>query len=148
MVQIDKIKELSLLEGENVIDCIEGNAWNDNPNPLMRLWMLIVRIFWLIFGVRIRTYLVVTNFRAVEIDRKTILWGLLKGSFVVMTLNRHSISSVGYGMDSSWFISRKYYFAMANASGDIKMTFKGNKEDLFRFCANMDRLIATSAKSV
>ena len=47
-----KLKEFSLLEGEEVLQQIEGDAYNDSPNPIMRLIAAVVRIIWLILGVR------------------------------------------------------------------------------------------------
>ena len=148
MVALKEVKELTLLEGETLVDGVQGDAWNDSPNPIARLISAIAKILWLILGIRLRTYVVVTNLRIVQIERKTILWGLLKGNFLVLTLNRNSISSVGYGMQSSWFISRKYYFALANASGLTKITYKGSKEQLAQFCSNLDKLIASSNNPV
>ena len=60
-----KLKEFSLLEGEEVLQQIEGDAYNDSPNPIMRLIAAVVRIIWLILGVRFRAYIIVTNMRIV-----------------------------------------------------------------------------------
>lgn len=44
-------------------------------------------------------------------------------------------------MESSWFIFRKFYFLLANASGLIRITYKGNEENLKRACARIDQLV-------
>ena len=139
-----KLKEFSLLEGEEVLQQIEGDAYNDSPNPIMRLIAAVVRIIWLILGVRFRAYIIVTNMRIVEITKKTILWGLLPGHTVVLTLNKKSIQSVGYEMASSWFIFRKFYFLLANASGVVCITYDGNEESLRKACMEVDKIVAAA----
>lgn len=135
------LKEFAPLDGENVLEQIEGDAYNDSPNPIVRIIVAIIRLIWLILGVKLRTYIIITNLRIVEVDKKTILWGILPGATTVMTLNKRSIQSVGYAMESSWFIFRKFYFLLANASGLIRITYKGNEENLKRACARIDQLV-------
>lgn len=137
-----KVKEFNPLPGENVLTQIEGNAWNDNPNPITRLITSFLKFIWSILGVKLRTYIIVTDMRIVQVDKKTILWGILPGSLEVVTLNKSSIQSVGYAMASSWFIFRKHYFLLANTSGLLRLTYEGKKENLIEACAIMDRIVA------
>ena len=137
-----KIKEFSPLEGESVLTQIEGNAWNSSPNPLASLMTSIIRFFWAILGVKLRTYIIVTNLRIVQVDKKTILWGLLPGAVDVLTLNKATIQSVGYSMRSSWFIFRKWYFVLANVSSSLLLTYKGDKDKLIESCHILDKVVA------
>lgn len=136
-----KLKELVLLEGETVRAEIEGNAYNHSPNPIAKLFGFFVKIFWIIFGVRLRTYIIATNFRIIQIDKKTILWGLLPGDTAVVTLNKTSIQSVGYSMATSWFIFRSFYFLLANTSGLVCITYKGNQEQLTAACTEINKIV-------
>ena len=140
------VKEFKQLDGEKVLAHIEGNAWNDSPNPIATLISAIMRIFFAILGVQLRTYVIATNLRIVRIDKKTILWGMLPGAIDVVTLNKSSIQSVGYAMASSWFIFRRYYFLLANASGVLRLTYKGDNEDLIEACNVIDSVVAQSAR--
>jgi len=100
-----------------------------------------MKIFWLIFGVKLRTYIIATNLRLVQVNKKTLLWGILPGAVLVLTLNKSTIQSVGYGMTSSWFIFRKYYFALANMSESLHITYQGNSEDLIKACKLIDSVV-------
>ena len=130
------------MDGESVLTQIEGDAWNSSPNPLASLMASVMKIFSAIFGVKRRTYIVVTNLRIVQVEKKTILWGLLPGSVLVLTLNKANIQYVGYAMDSSWFIFRKWYFVLANAGGVLQLTYSDGKEKLVEACAIMDKIVA------
>lgn len=139
------LKEFKELEGENVLEQIEGDAYNDSPNPIVRLVMSIVRIILLILGVKLRTYVIITNLRIVQVTKKTVLWGFLPGDTEVLTLNKKSIQSVGYAMATSWFIFKKYCFLLTNASGVIRITYNGKLEDLERACGRIDKLVAETS---
>jgi len=136
-----KIKEFTPLDGENVLTLIEGNAWNDNPNPIVQLIVFFVKIFYFVFGIRLRTYLIVTDLRIVQVKKKRVLW-LIPTAVVIITLNKSSIQSQGWGMASSWLIFRKFYLVLANASGHTKITYKGGKEKLIEDCRILDNVIA------
>jgi len=136
------IKEFSPLDGESVLTQIEGNAWNSSPNPLASLMASITKFFSAIFGVKRKTYIIVTNLRIVQVEKKTILWGILPGAIDVLTLNKATIQSVGYSMRSSWFIFRKWYFILANASGLLLLTYDGNKDKLIESCTILDKIVA------
>jgi len=135
------IKEFTPLKGESVLTQIEGNAWNDSPNPIARLFGVFAKFISAIFGVKLRTYIIVTNLRVVQVDKKTILWGILPGAVSVITLNKATIQSVGYSMASSWFIFRKYYFVLANMSGLLRLTYNGDKDRLIEACNIIDQVV-------
>lgn len=135
-------KEFSPLDGESVLTQIEGNAWNSSPNPLTSLINSIVKFFAAIFGVKRCTYIIVTNLRIVQVEKKTILWGILPGAVDVLTLNKATIQSAGYSMRSSWFIFRKWYFLLANMSGFLLLTYKGDKDKLIESCTILDKVVA------
>jgi len=136
-----KLKEFIQLEGENVLTQIEGNAYNADPNPIAQLVASIAKIFWVIFGIKWVTYVIVTNLRIVQVEKKTILWGILPGATNVLTLNKATIQSVGYAMASRWFIFRQYYFLLANASGTLRITYKGSGDALAKACQIVDSVV-------
>lgn len=139
------LKEFKELEGENVLEQIEGDAYNDSPNPFVRLINGIFRIFLLILGVKLRTYIIITNLRIVQVTKKTVLWGILPGDTEVVTLNKKSIQSVGYSMATSFFIFKKFYFLLTNASGVVRITYNGKLADLENACAKIDKLVSEAS---
>ena len=143
-----QLKEFQLLEGEQIIEQLEGNAYNDSPNPFVQLFMFFVKIFWLILGIRLRSYLIITNLRIVKVDKKTLLWGMLQGDTVVLTLNKRSIQSTGYAMATSWLIFKKYYFILENTSGTVKITYDGDKEKLATVCNHVDKMVSSTGQHI
>ena len=135
------LKEFTLLEGETILAQIEGDAYNDSPNPIIQMVAAFVKIIMLIFGLKLRTYIIATNLRIVQVEKRTILWGMLPGDTIVITLNKSSIQSVGYAMNVSFFVFKKFYFLMANMSGMLRITYKGSKEDLIEACRQMDKVV-------
>lgn len=138
------LKEFVQMEGETILAQIEGDAYNSSPNPLAKLWGAIVRIVGMVFGIKYRTYIIATNLRIVQIDKKTILWGMLPGATDVITLNKRSIQSVGYAMASSWFVFRSFYFLLANTSGTLRITYKGGQDELIAACREIDKVVCES----
>lgn len=138
------LKEFVALPGENVLEMIEGNAYNDSPNPITRLLMFIVKICQMILGIKLFTYIIITNLRVVKVNKKTILWGILPGSVEVMTINKRTVRSVGYAMDSSWFIFRKYYFQLDNGAEMLRVTYNGSLEQLTDICTTVDKVVTES----
>ena len=107
---MSKLKEVILLENEENLYQIEGNAYTDSPNPLVKLITSIFRIIWIILGIKLKTYIVVTNRRIIRVDKKTILWGIIPSDAVVSTLNKRTIQSVGYSKAVRWLFFKTIYF--------------------------------------
>lgn len=135
------IKEFILLEGETILTQIEGDAFNDSPNPIAKLIGAVMRIIYMILGVKLRTYIIATDKRIVQIEKKTILWGLLPGDTSVFTLNKRNIQSVGYMTAVSWFVFKAHYFVIANMGGLLKITYKGSANELANSCSIFDKIV-------
>ena len=139
---VNKKMEFTLLDGEEILTEIEGTL-SFSPHPMMRIFFFLLRIWWAIIGKKLRIYIVITNLRIVKITKKTLLWGLLLGSISVDTLKKSTILSVGYSMESSWFVFRRYYFKVSNSNvfDSIRIVYKGKKEKLLEACRIMDKLV-------
>ncbi len=136
-----QLKELVLFEGEEVLYQIEGNAYTSSNNPLERLMASISMFIMQIFGVKLKTHLVATNKRVIQVDKKTILWGMMTGNVVVTTLNKKTIQSVGYQHIVRWFFFKTSYFALANMSSLVLITYKGKRDELGNIVAEFSRLV-------
>lgn len=139
------IKEFIPLEDEVILTQIEGDAFNDSPNPIAKLIGAVMRILYMIIGIKLRTYIIATNKRIVQIEKKTIFWGMLAGDTAVYTLNKNNIQFVGYMTAVSWFIFKAHYFVISNMGGLLKITYKGSGEDLSKSCAIFDKIICEKA---
>ncbi len=137
-----QLKELVLFDGEKVLYQVEGNAWSSSSNPLEQLIAGFFKIFWVIFGVKLTTYIIATDKRIIQVDKKTILWGMMTGNVAVITLNKKSVQSVGYQHVVSWFFWKTSYFVLANITSVIHITYKGNRDELGNIVAEFSRLVS------
>lgn len=135
------IKEFILLENEVILAQIEGDAFNDSPNPIAKLIGAVMRIIYMILGIKLRTYIIATNQRIVQIEKKTRFWGLLSGDTCVYTLNKKSIQYVGYATAVSWLFFKAHYFVIANMTGVLNITYRGSGADLAKSCAIFDKVV-------
>ncbi len=137
-----QLKELVLFEGEKVLYQVEGNAYTDSSNPFDKLIMFFVKIIWLIMGIKLKTYMVATDRRIIQVDKRTILWGMITGNVSVITLNKRTVQSVGYAHVVRWFVIRTSYFILANMTSVIHITYKGNRDELGNIVAEFSRLVS------
>lgn len=132
-----KIKELFLLENEEILYHVEGNAYSGAHNPLVKLYMMVVEIIVMIFGVKLTTYIIATNMRIIRVDRRTGFWGLVPTSIDIITMNKHSIGTVGYSYVTRWFLFKTAYFTI----NEINIKYKGSNSELAKIVSEFSRLI-------
>jgi len=139
---MSKLKEVILLENEENLYQIEGNAYTDSPNPLVKLITSIFRIIWIILGIKLKTYIVVTNRRIIRVDKKTILWGIIPSDTVVSTLNKRTIQSVGYSKAVRWLFFKTIYFKLENMTENILITYKGSMSDVSNIVQQISEIVS------
>ncbi len=137
-----QLKELVLFEGEKVLYQVEGNAWSSSSNPFEQLIAGFFKIFWVIFGVKLMTYIIATDKRIIQVDKKTILWGMMTGNVSVITLNKKNVQSVGYQHVVAWFFWKTSYFVLASMTSVVHITYKGNRDELGNIVAEFSRLVS------
>lgn len=139
---MSKLKEVVLFEGEESLYEIKGNAYTDSPNPLVKLIVSLLRIIWIILGVKLKTYIVVTNKRVIRVDKKTILWGIIPKDTVVSTLNKKTILSVGYAKAVRWLLFKTIYFKLENMTEQVNITYKGKIKDIADITLKISELVS------
>ena len=137
-----KLKEIVLLENEEKLYQIEGNAYTDSANPLTKLIIAIFRIIQLILGIKLNTYIVVTNRRIIRVDKKTILWGIIPSDTGVSTLNKRTIQSVGYAKAVRWLFFKTIYFRLENMTENILITYKGSLNEVSDIVHKISELVS------
>lgn len=139
---MSKLKEVILLENEEILYQIEGNAYTDSSNPLVKLITSIFRIIWIILGIKLKTYIVVTNRRIIRVDKKTILWGIIPSDTTVSTLNKRTIQSVGYAKAIRWLFFNTIYFKLENMTENISITYKGSMNDVSDIVQKISEIVS------
>jgi hypothetical protein len=136
-------KEFNKLNHENVLTYIEGNAWNDNPNPFARIATFFIKLISILFGIKKRSYLVVTDKRVVQIDKNKVFW-FITVSVGVFSHNKSTIQTVGWEMASAYLFFKKYYLIIVNHNQRLKITYKGGKLKLEEDCKILDSILTQS----
>ena len=137
-----KLKEIVLIDNEEKLYQIEGNAYTDSANPLTKLIIAIFRIIWLILGIKLKTYLVVTNRRIIKVDKKTILWGIIPSDTIVSTLNKRTIQSVGYAKAVRWLFFKTINFRLENMTENFSITYKGSLDEVSDMVHKISELVS------
>ena len=133
-------KEIILLDGENVIDMLEGNAVTDSPNPLVKLISFIIGIFALLMGVRLKTVIVLTDKRLIRMNRTKIFWFITRDIDVV-TFSKKQLGSFGYYQARRWLFFKTLYFSFWENFYMARITYKGKLADLNSFIAKLTEYI-------
>lgn len=136
----DLSKYINLVEGETIVQEIEGDAYNEDSHPLARLIGSIIRVISIILGFRMKTHIVVTDKRVIQIDFEKTLWVINKGVSVI-SMTPRSIANVGYSNIRKWFIFKTRYFIVGTSGGNILIKFKGNDKMLFDAVTNVNNVL-------
>lgn len=133
-------KEIILLPDEKVVTQIEGNAFTDSPNPLVRFFTLFVKFFYFIFGVRMKTMLLLTNKRLVKLNRTRIFW-VINRDVEVITYGKESLTSFGYYQARRWLFFKTLYFTFWETLYMARITYKGSLQDLNNFIMKLTEYV-------
>ncbi|MFL3008585.1 MAG: hypothetical protein ACJZ14_04305 [Candidatus Neomarinimicrobiota bacterium] len=135
-----KLKELILLDGEEVTFQLEGNAYTESPNPIIKFFGAIIRIFGKIFGWSLKTYIVITNKRIVRIDKEKILW-IIPRNLVVLTLPKSSIREVGYAQTIRLIFFKTLYLRLETYTEKTMIAYKGSLKEINDIVNKVAKLI-------
>ena len=84
-----------LSEGEELILEMEAELWASSSNIIARFFGAISRIVALLFGIKKKGYVVLTNKRVIEVRQNIACWCLNAGKEVKYVLP-NSVKEVGY----------------------------------------------------
>jgi hypothetical protein len=135
------LSEVILLPGEEVQFQIEGNAYTDSPNPLVKLIVAIFRFIGKLFGSSFRTYLVITNKRVIRVDKEKSFWVIPRNTSV-RTIAKSAIREVGYAQAVRWFVFKTLYFQMQTVTENTSIAYQGSLKDVNDLVTKVSELIA------
>jgi len=125
----DYKKYISISTNEEILKEVEGDAYNEDPSPIARLFGAIIRFFSIILGCRRKTHLIITTTRVIRLDFQKILWFINKG-VQATSITPRSIGAVGYEYTRSFLIFKTRYFILNTFSGTTYIKFQGNDKML------------------
>jgi len=136
----ENVKEVILKDGEKTLFQIEGNAYTESPNPIVKLLAAIVRVIGKLFGWSMKTYIVVTNKRIIRVDKEKILWVIPK-NIIVLTLPKNSIREIGYAQTVRFLIFKTLYFRLQTHSENTSISYNGTVEELNKIITQVTDLV-------
>jgi hypothetical protein len=86
---------IDFLENENIIADVEAELWASSSNIIARVFGAIARIFALLFGIKKKGYVILTNKRVIEVRQNISCWCFNTGKEVKYVLP-NSVKEVGY----------------------------------------------------
>lgn len=107
------LKHMPLAEGEKVRSYLYGDSYNTNPNAIVRLVALIIRILSVVLGISKKKHILVTNKRIIAVDFQKVFWFINNG-IEAFTYTPRSINEIGYARRRSILIFVTHYFLFNN----------------------------------
>ena len=135
------LKELILLDGENILFQLEGNAYTESPNPLVKAIAAIFRAFGKLFGWSLRTYIVITNKRILRVDKEKIFWAIPRNT-TVLTLPKTAIREVGYEQAIRLLFFKTLYFRFETFTEKTKIAYSGSLDEINDLVSKVTEMIA------
>ena len=118
------------MDGEQILHKIEGDAYNEYPNPLMKLAGKIDKVVSKIFGKSKRVYFVQTTHRVLLVEKGMIFWKFPR-DIVSTALSKDAIDTVGYTQARRWLLFKSLYFNLSLRSGqNYEIHYEGKLPDL------------------
>lgn len=125
-----EIKEVILLNGEQIQQTLEGDAYNQSANIFDRLKAYLIKLFGKALGIKLRQYIVQTNKRLIIVEKGVFFW-IFPTTVRVYTLSFQSIDHIGYAQKNSFLVFKSLYFVMALRGGGMKeIKYEGKLNDL------------------
>ena len=127
-----------LFPGEKKLFEISGNAYTLSSNPLQKFISSIFAIIMKIFGLSLKTFIIVTNSRVIRVDKRKTFW-IIPRSTSVMTISKGSIFQIGYQQEVRWFIFKTTYFVVQTVNSSTLIAYKG--DNVNKDIARMTKII-------
>lgn len=94
--------KIVLSPDENFVMELEAELWASSSNPIARFIGAIMRVIYLILGIRRHAYIVLTDKRVIEVIQQHICW-VFNGGKNVRYILPASVKEVGYTKEATFF---------------------------------------------
>lgn len=122
--------DIVLSPGEEIILELEAELWASSSNPIARLFGAVLRIIYMILGIRAKGFVVLTNKRIVE-QRQNILCWCFNAAKEVKYVLPSSVKEVGYAREATFCgcFCQAYTFYYDAFTQRTSILLKGADED-------------------
>ena len=117
-----------LAEDEKLVMEIEAELWATSSNPIARLMGAILKIIAMIFGFRVKGFLIITDKRVVEVKTNVACWCITVGRQVKYVLPS-SVKEIGYTRKATCcFFCPAYHLYYEGFTQHTEVLLKGSDE--------------------
>ena len=140
------LKEISLMDGEKILHQMEGDVYNQSPNPIMRAFGAFDKLTSKLYGKKLQLFFVQTTHRILIISKGTIFWKFPLDT-VYKILSKESIDSVGYTKACRWLFFKSLYFNLSLRSNEqYEIKFKGHQKELETVVSDINDVLFSHKK--
>ena len=125
---------MPLENGEDIVSHLEGNAYTNSSNPIIRLIYFIIRIFSIILGCPSKAHVIVTNRRLIVIQTTKFLW-FFHGSADAKSVMPRSIGSMGYHFARSFLVFRSHYLSYSFDGSEVLVKSQEGRDKVYEMIA-------------
>jgi hypothetical protein len=144
---MSNLKEIILMDGEQITFNIEGDAYNDSPNPIAKLFGKITKLLGKFIGMSKRVYIVKTNMRMLMVEKAVMFW-VIPTDTVVSTLSYSAIDTLGYAQVKAWLVFSSQYFQLALRNGiNYRIKYAGSVNELSSVINEMNKSLFGNDKA-
>ncbi len=145
---MSNLKEVILMEGEQILFNLEGDAFNVDPNPISKLIGKVTKILGKFIGISKKVYILKTSHRLLRVEKDVIFWKIQR-STVVKTLTFAAIDAVGYEQKKAWLVFKSLFFVLEYRSGNADfIKYNGTLEELNAATHSMNETLYDKCDSV
>lgn len=90
-----------LANGENLVIELEAELWATSSNPIARFFGAILKIFYLILGIKQNGYVVLTDKRVIEVRENKACW-VFNTAKEIKYVMPSSVKEVGYTKEGTF----------------------------------------------
>ncbi len=130
---------MPLREDENDLASIEGDAYNQSANVIMRMLGFIIRIMAFLTGSSKRIYLTVTNNRIITVEVNKMLW-FIDGTVRSRSYTPRSVSATGYELARSLIVFKTHYLLFSSGSESYLIKSRGGQPKVMELVSEITAL--------
>jgi hypothetical protein len=134
-------KYMPLTNNETILASLEGNAYTQSHNIIMKLVAFFVRIISVILGMPRKVYIFATENRVITIETSKWLY-FFDGSIRARSYTPRSISNIGYVFKREG-IFKSHYLEFSSGSTNYLIKSKEGKEKVYEI---LEKLVNMAEK--
>ena len=131
--------------GEQIISCLEGDAYSTSSNLLLAILGFIQRLVDLLTGQLKKMHIIVTDSRVITVETSNFFW-VFDNTLEAKSLKPKTVSQVGYALGRSLLVFKSHFFLYSLGSTSYKVRTKDGKDKVYEMVKAVMLLPNTGSK--